>query len=194
MSPAPGGRALRAARSGAAVAAAVLVALTAHLAGGGAAPSPLLVLAVAAVAWPAALLLVGGRRTLWRQAAVIGVAQAMLHGVFALGVPAPVAGADPMAGMHGVPLPLSAAAPMDHGASMWWAHVAAWAITVAAWHRGEAALHGLLTRIPWRALLLLLVPVALPAGPAAPVVRRRSSAPARVLLAAHRDRGPPLPA
>ena len=176
------------------MAAAVLVALTAHLAGGGAAPSPLLVLTVAAVAWPAALLLIGGRQRLWRQAAAIGVAQAMLHGVFALGAPASTAGADPMAGMHGIPLPQPMAAPMAHGGGMWWAHVAAWAITVAAWHRGEAALQALLTRIPWSGLLLLLVPVALPTRDPAPIVRRRSPASAARHLSAHRDRGPPLPA
>ncbi|MFD1722799.1 hypothetical protein [Amnibacterium endophyticum] len=191
------GRATRAGRSGLAVAAAVLVALTAHVTGGGTAPPPALLLAVAALAWPVALLLVGRRPRLWRQAAVVGAAQAMLHGVFSLGAPAAGAATDPMAGMHGVPLTLAAAAPMPamhDGAAMWWAHVTAWAITVLAWRFGEGALALLLEHLPVARLLVLLVPVVVGGRSARPAVPQRLPLPAAALLAAHRDRGPPLPA
>lgn len=188
------GRATRAARSGAAVAVAVLVALAAHVTGGGEAPSPLLLLAVATLAWPVALLLVGRRPRLWRQAAVVGVAQALLHGVFSLGAPVAGAAQDPMAGMHGVPMALAPSMPMHDGATMWWAHTAAWVVTVLAWRFGEAALGLLLEHLPVRRLLALLVPVVVGAPAARVDAPQRLPLPAAALLAAHRDRGPPLPA
>lgn len=201
MTPAPEDRAVRAARSGAAVGAAVLVALGAHLSGGGRPPAPMLVVAVLALAWPVGLLLVGRRPSLLRRAAVVGVAQAMLHGVFAIGgdavgvVPTPTSPHGGMAGMHALVLPTaSAGEPMQHGGAMPWMHVLAWALTVAAWRWGGAALTRLRTRLAVRRLLALLTPVD-PGSAASCPPRGRAHVPhPALLLAAHRDRGPPCPA
>ena len=196
MTAAPDDRAARAARSGLAVVASVLVTLGAHLAGGGRAPAPLLVLAVVAIAWPAGLLLLVGRRPhLLRQVAVVGLAQGMLHAVFAAGGGAVAAGATVptgMPGMHDPVLPASLP-PMHHDGVMWWAHLLAGLLVVAAWRRGEAVLRHLLAPAVLRRVLALLASLpSLARSGAGPRARIRIAADAGQ-LGAHRDRGPPLP-
>lgn len=104
MQQRPTDRAWRAGRAGLASALAVVVALAAHLAGGGEAPPAVAVLAVMALAWPATTLLIGARPRLWRQAAVIGVAQLAMHALFAVGA-APLSNraAPTASGMAGMP-------------------------------------------------------------------------------------------
>lgn len=63
---------------------AVVVACAAHVAAGGAMPAPALLTAVLVLSWLPGVALIGVAVRLWRQAAVIAVAEAMLHGVLAL--------------------------------------------------------------------------------------------------------------
>lgn len=187
-------RSVRVGRAGAASALAVLVTLAAHLAGGGSAPPPGLLVAVVALAWPVAVLLIGARPRLWRQAAVIGLAQLLLHGVFAIGVVAlPASGApgsmSGMPGMHeGHPLTTSTFHAM---AGMWGWHLVAWLLTVTAWRWGERVLHELVERLPAVARIALLAPVDLPAPARRTPPLYRLPRPLPVALDGRPRRGPP---
>jgi hypothetical protein len=142
-------RRVRTARAVAASSFATLVALASHLAGGGGAPALLLVATVCALSSLPAVLLIGRRLSLIRQALVIGLAECALHLIFSLGA-ATSAGpvprlAVPVAPMPGMPV---AAAPMTAmpmtampvpGPGMWAAHTVAALLTVVAWNRGEHA-------------------------------------------------------
>lgn len=93
---------------------AVLAAAAAHVAAGGAVPSPALLTTVLVIAWLPGIALIGVAVRLWRQVTVIAVGEAMLHGVLALqagsgssagvraaGSPS-TAGASGMTGMSGM--------------------------------------------------------------------------------------------
>ena len=128
--------------------AAVLAACAGHVAAGGAMPAPVLLTAVLVLSWLPGVALIGVTVRLWRQAAVIVVAEAMLHGVLALqrgggtgaGTPDrwnPSAGMPGMAGTGAghptgsahqiaahlaaatpVPVPVPVPVPMSHGVAM----------------------------------------------------------------------------
>lgn len=76
-------RQLRALRGAAAAAIAVLLAAVSHTIGGGVAPSALILIGVAALAWPITTALVGRRLSPAGLAAAVVTAQAALHVVFA---------------------------------------------------------------------------------------------------------------
>ncbi len=194
MTPEGNSRAWRAGRAGFASAFAVLVALAAHLAGGGSVPEVGPVVAVLALSWPVAMLLIGARPRLWRQALVIGGAQLALHGLFALGSMAvPLRTVDAMAGMHGMAPTAStmAMAMAGTGSSMWSWHVLAWLLTTAAWRWGEAALHELLDQLPQPRLVGAFAPVLLLPAPAVLGQPAEPVRPRPVLLAPQPRRGPP---
>ncbi|MDX2377379.1 hypothetical protein M4I32_11270 [Microbacterium sp. LRZ72] len=148
-------RSTRAARGAGATAVAVILGSVSHTIGGGVAPSPLLMLAVAILAWPLATALMGtGARpsdTMRRFLRTIGLAasvllaQLLLHVVFALvGTGTGTGGATTFGHVHGAPLllpdpaPLTAAPSVD--AAMLACHLAAAAIAFALLSRGEAVL------------------------------------------------------
>lgn len=195
MTPTGNSRASRAARAGFASAFAVLVALVAHLAGGGSVPAIGPVVGVLALSWPAAMLLIGARPRLWRQALVIGGAQLALHGLFALGSSAvPLRTADAMAGMHGMAPTASTTAMAGIGPSMWGWHVLAWLLTTAAWRWGEAAVQGLLDQLPQPRLVEAFSPVELLPAPSGLGMPAEPVRPRPVLLAPPPRRGPPVAA
>lgn len=122
-------RRIRVARGVSASTMAVLVAAAAHVAAGGAAPSPALLVTVLVLAWLPGIALIGVAVRLWRQVTVIAVGEAMLHGVLALqagsgssaGVRAAgslsTAGASGMTGMTGMSTMASAGSVAGSSAS-----------------------------------------------------------------------------
>lgn len=76
-------RQLRALRGASAAAIAVLLAAVSHTIGGGVAPSPVILIGVAALTWPITTALVGRRLRPAGLAAAVVLAQAALHVVFA---------------------------------------------------------------------------------------------------------------
>lgn len=132
-------RQLRLLRAASASSIATLIAATSHTVAGGAAPHPLLVLAVMALVVPVAALIIGGRASRLRVAATVLVSQAAFHVVFqTLGAPT---GTAVLSGhQHHVDLaalgPVTAAAAPD--TIMIVGHLAAAALTtIMLWH-GES--------------------------------------------------------
>ncbi|WP_101846266.1 hypothetical protein [Zhihengliuella sp. ISTPL4] len=136
-------RQLRFLRAAAVSAIATLLAAVSHTIGGGAAPHPLLIAAVAALFVPLSAALVGGRSSRARVAVAVFLAQAAFHLLFQLlGAPT----ADDATGLaaHAHHLDLSALGPLSPapgpGALMLSAHViAAVLTTLLLWH-GESVL------------------------------------------------------
>ncbi|MFK3679482.1 hypothetical protein ACI2IP_17305 [Microbacterium sp. NPDC090218] len=134
-------RQLRLVRAAGVSSVATLLAALSHTLGGGAAPHPLLILAVATLLTPLSALLVGVHRSRGRVAAAVFLGQAAFHLLFqALGSPTGTASAGSIGHVHAIDLALlapasSAAAP---GVSMLFAHVLAAVVTTfLIWH-GEA--------------------------------------------------------
>lgn len=157
-------RAVRAVRAGAASAVATLVASSAHTLSGGEAPPVWLMAAVALLAWPAALLLVGRRPSVIRTAAAVAVAQALLHTAFAtVGSHAPE-GFSAHA-HHGVSLVLGPGGSIEADAPMVAGHALAAVITTALLCHGERMLRaiggGIRSMLPVTAHAVL-EPVTLP--------------------------------
>ncbi len=186
-------RRLRAIRGGAAAGVATLIAAAAHTLSGGGAPAPELLATVALLAWPVAVALVGRRPSVAGTAAAVAVAQALLHGVFALVGPASRAAAPASgAGHDHAPalLPtVGVGGPVAVDPAMVAGHVLAAVVTVAVLHRGERMLRALAAGIR---LLLPLLPPPLPAPPALPAPAAVTGAPpARLPLSDLSRRGPP---
>lgn len=136
-------RQLRLVRAAAVSSVATLLAALSHTFGGGAAPHPLLILAVATLLTPFSALLVGTRQSRGRVASAVFVAQAAFHMLFqALGSPT---GADTLGGVghtHHLNLDLLGPATSETSLSttMLLAHLAAAVLTtVLVWH-GETLL------------------------------------------------------
>lgn len=188
-------RQLRLLRAGAASAVATLIAAVSHTLGGGAAPHPLLIVAVTAFVLPLSALLIGSRPARGRVAATIAVAQTGFHLAFQFlgssteGMPG---GVTPQSGhTHHLELPatLAAALPVPD-AAMIGAHVlAAVLTTLLVWH-GEAILRAIAGWV--LALLGIVTPPTLAEheAPAAPVTVIRSVARGLFSDVAPR-RGPP---
>ncbi len=119
-------------------------------------PPVLLVATVCVLSWLPAVLLIGRRLSLLRQALVIGLSECALHALFTLAatppgstMPVPPAPMAAMPGMGTGPVVAMPAMPMP-APGMWLAHAAAALLTVLAWNRGEAAfwaLAGLAARL-----------------------------------------------
>ena len=136
-------RQLRLVRAAAVSSVATLLAATSHTFGGGAAPHPLLILAVATLLTPLSALLVGAGQSRSRVAAAVFVGQAAFHLLFqALGSPTGADTVGTVGHVHHLDLALlgPAAPAASSGAIMLLAHAGAAAITtLLVWH-GEALL------------------------------------------------------
>ncbi|GAA1934777.1 hypothetical protein GCM10009775_28320 [Microbacterium aoyamense] len=127
-------RQLRALRGTAAAAVAAWTAAVSHTLGGGAAPSPWLVLVVILLAAPVAVLLAGRSLGLVRLSLTVVLAQLLLHVTFAL-----TAGLDPTSGghVHGAVLPSGGAIGVTLDPVMVSAHLLAAIATILVIARGE---------------------------------------------------------
>ncbi len=131
-------RQLRLLRAAAVSATATLIAAVSHTIGGGAAPHPLLILAVTVLFLAPTAALLGLRRSRWRVAVAVLVSQAAFHLVFQL-LGSPTADVDGAIGPHVHHFDLAAlsgtvsVAPID--ATMLLAHAdAAVLTTLLVWH------------------------------------------------------------
>lgn len=187
-------RQLRLVRAAAVSSVATLIAAVSHTLGGGAAPHPLLVIAVCTLLTPMCAVLVGRRRSRMRVAAAVLLSQAAFHLLFqALG--SPTGSGMTVATGHSHHLPLAAlataapAATID--ATMLFAHAVAAAITtLLIWH-GETIARAVAT---WfQALLLRATPCA-PDDHRRPAPLRSLRVPALdvAVTAAFSRRGPPV--
>lgn len=188
----------RTARGFLAAALAVFVAALFHIAGGGAAPTPLSLVVSVVLATPACVLLAGRRPSAGRLTASVALSQLAFHLLFELGQPSSVrfSGGE-MAGMPGMPLHV---AGTGGGASasiatpaMWASHAMAALVTIVAIRHGERVLERMLqlasrfvVRVVRLAQLRPLPRVRVLTQQAAPAVR----APL-FLSGAIRHRGPP---
>lgn len=133
-------RQLRLLRAAAVSASATLIAAVSHTIGGGAAPHPLLILAVTVLFLAPTAVLLGLRRSRWRVAVAVLASQAAFHVLFqVLGAPTVDADLEGAVGPHLHHLDLSqlggvaAMPPLD--AAMLLAHVGAAALTtLLVWH------------------------------------------------------------
>ncbi|MFB4348381.1 hypothetical protein [Microbacterium sp. CR_7] len=185
-------RQLRLLRAASATSVATLLAAVSHTVAGGAAPHPLLILAVAALLMPPAALLVGIRPSLTRLTATVLVSQAVFHSVFqALG--APTADAAVLGHAHHLDLaslgPVAAVSAPD--ALMVAAHVLAAVLTTALLWRGESVVRRVATWVLARLRLAVVSAPAAHRAPARPIVVRPFAATDAVLRPLSR-RGPPL--
>ncbi len=181
-------------RAGVASAIAVLAASTAHTLSGGSAPPAWLMLAVALLAWPIALVLIGRGPSLPRTAATISAAQVLLHGAFAVvGTAAPTGGtglahAGHVHGVMALPGLMTGGVPLD--AAMIAGHVVAAAVTTLLVTYGERLLRALADGVR-RALPALPGPVLAPVAAPASVGWTVPALPSRVTLSGLSRRGPP---
>jgi hypothetical protein len=177
---------------------AVLTAAVSHTVAGGEPPSMQVVALAIAFALVACVPLAGRRRSIFSLAAMVGLSQLLLHGLFALfGSGGDVAATG---GHHGAALLLDSSGPIatphpDMAALMTIAHAIAALATLVLVRFGESAAQALV------ALLHLIVRTLtrLVAAPTfEPATRGRDDFPAIrsslrvVFLGAHADRGPPL--
>ncbi|WP_312676314.1 hypothetical protein [Microbacterium sp.] len=168
-------RRARALRGFAAAFVAVVVSATAHTLSGGGAPPAWLLVAVALLATPVAVALVGDRPRPLRLAAAVVLAQAALHLAFAA-----VGTADPVATghVHGAPVLGTALAapahPFHASGGMMIGHAIAAVVTVVLLARGERMLAAL-----GRGIRRLVPRLAAPSlAPRAPRVRALAPMPA----------------
>ena len=186
-------RRLRVARGGAAAAVATTIAATAHTLSGGTAPAPWLLVAVTALAWPLAVLLIGRRTSVLRTALAVTAAQALLHGAFSL-----VGDASPAAAVAHVHVDVHvhvhgrvALVPLETAdTTMTGGHLLAAALTVVLIHTGERMLRaiaaGIRSALPSPATL---APFPSPAPRLAPAGAPRPIG--RLVLSDLSRRGPP---
>lgn len=195
-------RQIRALRGVLAAAVATFTALLGHVAGGGAVPGWLGIVAPLVLSTAASVLLVGRRLSVWRVGLVVVVSQALFHTLFVLGTPTVAgAGAEPGAHHHGaVALPTAASGAVAVAdPAMTLGHAAAAVLTIAALYRGELAVLALVRLVTLlgaavRTALhgLTPTPVVVASGIARRAPLERVIAPLhdRVVLTAPR-RGPP---
>jgi len=169
-------RQLRLVRAAVVSSVATLLAALSHTLGGGAAPHPLLILAVATLLTPLSALLVGVRQSRGRVAVAVVVSQVAFHLLFqALGSPTEVDLAGGTGHVHH--LTLSALAPASPASApatmMLFAHaVAALLTTLVVWH-GETVVRAV---VRWVEALLRRAAVI------APVEHRRPLRPRAITL------------
>ena len=181
-------RRIRAIRAGAASATAVTIAGASHTLAGGTAPPAWLMLAVIILAWPLALTLVSRRASTVRTAAVVAVAQVLLHTAFAM-----VGTGSPEGLGHHTHAIVELSAVTGTAAvhpSMAVGHVLAAIVTTAAVRHGERLLAVVAAGV--RAILPT-VPVPLPAPSSVPATVTAYAAPhsSPVFLTGLSRRGPP---
>ena len=193
-------RQLRALRGAAASGAATVLAAVSHTVGGGTAPAPLLVVAMAAVLMPPAVMLMGRRMSLPRLIATVLSSQAAFHLAFAaLGAPTtePAFTADHAGHVHDVSASLAestSGAPFllgQTGAAMLAAHALSALLTIALLWRGERALRAIAS---WAFAVVRRAADPAPALPSAPPAVPSEAPATRESLLFHDvrlQRGPP---
>ena len=175
---------------------AVLTAAVSHTVAGGALPSAQVVALAIAFALIAAIPLTGRRLSLWRTAALVGVSQMLLHGLFSL-FGSTVAVAATIDHHGAVAMSMGAGTDLTHPhpeALMLAAHTVAAIATLLLVRRGEQAardLVELLSLTLTRLARLLETPLVTPAPRRTVRVREARSGLRTVFLGAHTDRGPP---
>lgn len=124
---------------------ATLLAATSHTLGGAAAPAPLLIALIAALATPVAAALVGPRPHLGRLAAAVALSQVAFHAAFLL-LGSPTGDRVTAAHAHGQldPALIAARPAVVEGLAMYVAHAIAALLTVALLWRGERAVRAIL--------------------------------------------------
>ncbi len=185
-------RQVRAVRGAIGALVAVLLGAAAHTIGGGEAPSPAVVAAVALLAWPFAVLLAGRRLAGWRIVATVMVTQLLLHVAFTLVGHGTAAVASP-AGHHGaVSLALLSGTTVAPDAPMTAMHVAAAVSTVFVLYAGERMLRALARgiRLVFARIDAVVAPLAnrVPSATTTPVAAPSSFLP----LSSLSRRGPPV--
>lgn len=186
-------RQLRLVRAAAVSSVATLLAGVSHTLGGGAAPHPLLILAVATLLTPLSALLVGVHRSRARVAAAVLFAQGAFHLLFqALGSPTGTRAPSGLGHVHHLDLSLlgPASPAVSADTSMFVAHaVAAVLTTLVVWH-GEAVVRAV-TR--WVEALLRHAAVIAPVAHRRPPRLRSRILPSfdAAISAAVPRRGPP---
>lgn len=195
-------RQIRALRGALAAAVATFTALLGHVAGGGAVPGWLGIVAPLVLSMAVSVLLVGRRLSVWRVGLVVIVSQALFHALFVLGTPStPGTGGGSVAHHHGsVILPTAAPGALAIAdPAMTLGHAAAAVLTIAALYRGELAVLALIrlvallaaaVRTALRGLTPAPVPVLSGTARRAPLERVVAPLHDQVVLAAPR-RGPP---
>lgn len=185
-------RQLRLVRAAAVSTVATVIAAVSHTLGGGAAPRPLLILAVATVLTPLSALLVGTRRSRGRVAVAVLGSQAAFHLVFQM-LGSPTGGSVGAGHTHHLDLAaLGPAAPAaSPGMLMLIAHiVAALLTTLLVWH-GEAVVR-LVAR--WVVALLRGTDAVVPTEHRRPSPPHATTVPSldAAVTAAVSRRGPPV--
>lgn len=176
-------RVARAGRGSAAALFATVAASVSHTLAGGEAPSPFALVVTLVISVMLCTLLAGRTISLVRLTIAIGVSQALFHGVFvSLGTPTPVAHEHTFVVMGSA------------HATMWASHAVAAGITIVVFRYAEVAFFSLgrIATLLFARLAGCIIPVTLPAR--VPVmVRERTSTVFDIVLAATRQRGPPVP-
>ncbi len=181
---------------------ATFTALLSHVAGGGAMPGWLGILAPLVLSTMVCTLLAGRRLSVIRLSAAVAVSQILFHTLFVLGA-GPTVG-PVMSGHHhahaAMPmaaLPTTATSAALHADTTMWAwHAAAAVLTIAALHHGERVT-GKLRELAVAAARWIRGRVAVPqlariaAAPRIRPSREREHRPADVYLSTLRRRGPP---
>lgn len=180
-----------------AASAATFVALFSHVAGGGAVPGFLGILAPLTLSTTVCVLLAGRRLSVVRLALSVSASQFLFHSLFVLGTPAVGGGAHSHHGHHAASLLGSSGTLVrPEGDAMWLAHLLAAIMTIALLHRGERVLIALLTLM--RRFGVRVTRFAVAVVDAAPVRANVRVMPTHVHLplGVHRSslqhRGPPL--
>ncbi|MDN3311464.1 hypothetical protein QWJ90_11035 [Microbacterium oryzae] len=200
-------RQLRTLRGASASGIATVIAALSHTAGGAQAPAPLIVLAMASLLMPGAILLVGARPRLPRLAATVLTTQAAFHLAFlALGSPVtlPTAGSHAAHVAHAAHAAASSSTHLDHpthlatlaasqtDARMIGAHLVAALLTVALLHRGETVLRAIAS---WASVVVRRVapqPLLLAQTRAPGAAPARLPRALRIVAGARSPRGPPV--
>lgn len=172
-------RSTRALRGVVAAAFSIFVALLSHVAGGGSMPGALGLVVPLVFSTLVCVLLAGRRLSIVRLSVSVAVSQVLFHTLFVLGTAQGTTSTAMPSGhlSHGSPVILDTSSmPMTHdghaGAAMWFAHLVAGLVTIAALHRAETLLSTAAAITEF--VLARLVPAVL-AALASPVL------PARVL-------------
>lgn len=189
-------RQLRLMRSAGVSGVATILAAVSHTFGGGAAPHPLLVLALATLLTPVAAVLIGSGPSRARVATAVLVSQAAFHAAFqALGSPTGIGAGTgaPRGHLHTLDLSAlgTAASAAGVDGTMVVAHVIAGVLTVLlVWH-GETVLRAIAA---WVRALLRSAPETAPAQHRRPPRLRSSRRPRHdvAVTAAVSRRGPPV--
>lgn len=187
-------RQLRLVRAAAVSSVATLIAAVSHTIGGGAAPHPLLIVAVTLLLTPVCALLVGLRASRVRVAGAVVLSQAAFHLLFqALGSPTGAAPSAVSGHAHHLALPaIAGTAPVAAvDTTMLFAHAIAAALTtLLIWH-GETLARTVAT---WVQALLRRVTLQAPADHRRPVPLRSLLLPAfdAAVSAVVSRRGPPV--